>query len=186
MDDTEKYILEHINRVRIKLNKLINELYERSRRHDESKLKEPELSRWKAMDKEPKYPYGSQEYKDKIERYKDVFKMHYKANRHHPEHFENGISDMTLIDLMEMLSDWLSYKEKFRISEAIDLIETQSKRFNYADEVKNMLINTCLEYFTKLEGFEDDTKETREKYNQYEYPYDHGYNYRYHSIDIKA
>lgn len=31
---------------------------------------------------------------------------HFKKNRHHPEHFENGVEDMQLIDVVEMVCDW--------------------------------------------------------------------------------
>lgn len=155
MTKTEKDIRDHIDRVRTKLRKLVLELQNRMFTHDKSKLEEPEFSGWLAMDSEPKYPYGSIEYKRKKEKYKELFKLHYKNNRHHPEHFQNGIFDMTLVDLMEMLCDWLSYKESYRISEAINLIEYQSNRFHYSDEIKDMLINTCLEYFTDTEGISE-------------------------------
>ena len=150
MCDTETYIKNHIKRVQNKLFKLITALSIRLQDHDKSKLQEPELSMWKKMDEEPRYPYGSKEYKDKIERYHELFEMHYKNNPHHPEHFQNGISDMTLIDLAEMLCDWISYKDDIRVTEAIEMVEKQSKRFGYSDEIKNMLINTLNTYFTVL------------------------------------
>lgn len=177
MDITVKYILEHIDRVRKKLNKLIKELTKRANDHDASKLREPELTYWRQMDQEKRYDYGTPEYERKIKKYEFLMEMHYKANRHHPEHFHNGISDMTLVDLTEMLCDWLSYKEKMRVSEAIKLIEDQSKRFHYSEEIKNMLINTCLEYFTIFEGL-DDTEE--KEYNPYKPPES-----EYHHVNIE-
>ena len=150
MCDTESYIRNHIKRVQNKLFKLITALSIRLQEHDESKLEEPEFSLWKKMDEEPRYPYGSKEYKEKIERYHELFEMHYKKNPHHPEHFQNGISDMTLIDLAEMLCDWISYKDNIRVTEAIEMVEKQSKRFGYSDEIKNMLINTLNTYFAVL------------------------------------
>ena len=33
---------------------------------------------------------------------------HYKKNRHHPEHWSNGVWDMTLVDVIEMVCDWRS------------------------------------------------------------------------------
>ena len=150
MCDTKSYILNHIKRVQNKLFKLIIALLMRSQEHDKSKLEEPEFSLWEKMDEEPRYQYGSKEYKEKIERYRELFEMHYKKNPHHPEHFMNGISDMTLIDLAEMLCDWISYKDNIRVTEAIEMVEKQSKRFGYSDEIKNMLINTLNTYFSVL------------------------------------
>ena len=31
---------------------------------------------------------------------------HYEDNCHHPEHYRNGIHDMNMVDLIEMLCDW--------------------------------------------------------------------------------
>ena len=150
MCDTKSYILNHRKRVQNKLFKLIVALLMRSQEHDKSKLEEPEFSLWEKMDEEPRYQYGSKEYKEKIERYRELFEMHYKKNPHHPEHFMNGISDMTLIDLAEMLCDWISYKDNIRVTEAIEMVEKQSKRFGYSDEIKNMLINTLNTYFQSV------------------------------------
>jgi hypothetical protein len=37
---------------------------------------------------------------------------HYPKNRHHPEHFEDGMNDMNLLDLIEMLADWKAASER--------------------------------------------------------------------------
>ena len=39
-------------------------------------------------------------------KFKPAIDHHYANNRHHPEHWPNGINDMTLMDLIEMLADW--------------------------------------------------------------------------------
>ncbi len=132
------------------MNLLIRDLIFRANHHDDSKLKEPEYHLWKAMDSEPRFPYGSEEYDDKMRRYKKAFTLHYAANRHHPEHFMNGISDMTLVDLIEMICDWLSYYDNIRVTEAIDMIDLQSKRFDIPEEVQFMIANTMFEYFAVL------------------------------------
>ena len=147
--DTEICIKSHIKSVQEKLKVLIEELQQRLKNHDKSKL-EKELPFWEAMDKEPKYTYGTQEYFEKARRNKMVFEMHYKNNRHHPEHFINGVSDMNLIDIIEMLCDWISYKDDISITDAVEIIEEQSERFGFSDELKNLMINTLFEYFAKL------------------------------------
>jgi Family of unknown function (DUF5662) len=37
---------------------------------------------------------------------------HYAANRHYLEHFANGVNDVTLVDLVEMLADWKAATER--------------------------------------------------------------------------
>lgn len=147
--DTASCIKNHIKSVQRKLSVLIKELQNRLENHDRSKL-EDELWYWEFMDQEPKYPYGSKEYFSKIKRNEMVFKIHYKKNRHHPEHFMNGINDMNLIDIMEMLCDWISYKDDISITDAVEVVEKQSRRFGFSDELKNILLNTLFEYFAKL------------------------------------
>lgn len=156
MENTKEYIQSHIDSVRAKMYKIVNELSDRAKYHDSSKLEEPEYSFWKKMDEEPKYPYGSEEYKDKMNRYARVFRMHYMKNRHHPEHFINGILDMNLVDLAEMLCDWLSYKKYYSIKEVIDLMGRQCARFGYGEGVRALLTNTALEYFVSLGGITND------------------------------
>ena len=55
----------------------------------------------------PKYDlrnmkYGDAEYEEHLKILDSSLKHHYSANRHHPEHFKNGIMDMHLIDIIEM------------------------------------------------------------------------------------
>ena len=70
---TEEYINGHINRVQKWIGKFSTILFVRGINHDKSKLCEPEFSMWKKMDEEPRYPYGTPEYKEKLNRYKILF-----------------------------------------------------------------------------------------------------------------
>ena len=151
--DTEEYIKGHISRFRKHINTFVQLLLKRAINHDKSKLEEPELSWWKEMDKEPRYPYGSEEYKQKIKRWDKVFKHHYKYNRHHPEHYDYGVSEMTLVDIVEMMCDWLGYKDTITISEALKVCDEQMKRYNIPDGIRQIIFNTLLRYYSLMGGF---------------------------------
>ena len=151
--DTEEYIKGHISRVRKHINTFVQLLLKRAINHDKSKLEEPELSWWKEMDKEPRYPYGSEEYKQKIKRWDKAFKHHYKYNRHHPEHYEYGVSEMTLVDIVEMMCDWLGYKDTITISEALKVCDEQMKRYDISDDIRQIIFNTLLRYYSLMGGF---------------------------------
>lgn len=159
--DTEEYIKGHITRVRNHLLTFTQLLQKRAALHDMSKLQEPELTWWKQMDEEPRYPYGSPEYNDKVRRWKKVFDHHYKYNRHHPEHYESGFLEMTLVDLVEMLCDWLGYKDRISISDAMKVCEQQMERYGFSDDVRQIMSNTLIRYFSLLGGknpnFADDS-----------------------------
>lgn len=150
--ETEEYIKGHISRVRRHINTFIQLLIRRAENHDKSKLEEPELSWWKEMDKEPRYPYGSEEYKQKIKRWNKVFKHHYQYNRHHPEHYEYGISEMTLIDIVEMMCDWLGYKDTTTVTEALKVCDEQMARYDISEELRQIIFNTLLRYYSLMGG----------------------------------
>lgn len=150
--ETEEYIKGHISRVRRHINTFIQLLIRRAEKHDKSKLEEPELSWWKEMDKEPRYPYGSEEYKQKIKRWSKVFKHHYQYNRHHPEHYEYGVSEMTLIDIVEMMCDWLGYKDTTTVTEAIKVCDEQMARYDISEELRQIIFNTLLRYYSLMGG----------------------------------
>ena len=145
---TEEYVNSHINRVRKWIGKFSTILFIRGINHDKSKLCEPELSLWKKMDEEPRYPYGTSKYKEKLNRYKEVFQQHYKHNKHHPEHWSGYYCDMDLMDVIEMLCDWLGYKDDITLKEAETLVNQQCERYGFNDTFRHLLYNTLKNYFT--------------------------------------
>ena len=82
------------------------------------------------------------EYKSFLAGLKPALDIHYKNNRHHPEHFANGIKDMTLLDLLEMLCDWKASSERHADGDIYRSIEINQSRFGYSDELKTILKNT--------------------------------------------
>lgn len=158
MNKTDDMINKHIAAVQLRMERLAIELSDRSQKHDESKLENPEHSMWLCMDKDSLKPkYGTPEYFQKMKKFKYVFDQHYKdpRNRHHPEHWENGIYDMNLIDITEMLCDWISYKSNLSYSEASKVIEENCKRFGFDEQIRNILLNTLREYFSSFGGEDD-------------------------------
>jgi hypothetical protein len=134
---------EHIFHVRDRLTMAVGELIERAADHDRSKLEEPELSVFNEYT--PKLrdsTYGSDEYKTFLEGMGEGLRHHYAANRHHPEHFEDGIRGMNLIDLVEMLCDWKAATLRHADGDIRRSIEQNQERFGYSDELKAILLNT--------------------------------------------
>ena len=56
--------------------------------------------------------------------------------------FENGMKDMNLIDLLEMICDWKASSERHADGDVYKSIEINQKRFGYSDDVKALLKNT--------------------------------------------
>lgn len=140
--------LKHINHVRKYMKKMRNELEKRRIWHDETKLQEPEKSVFdEYTPKLATSTYGSDEYRQFLKGMGVALEHHYEHNRHHPEHYENGIKGMTLIDLCEMVSDWKAATLRHNDGDIIKSIEINQKRFDYSDELKQIFINTVMEYF---------------------------------------
>lgn len=134
----------HIMSVRKKLSSVIQELSQRQVDHDSSKLEEPEKSIFDEYTPKLKNTtYGSDEYKKYLREMKKALKHHYDVNRHHPEHFENEMNDMTLIDIIEMFCDWLAATERHEDGDIFESIEINQKRFGYPDMFKYIFWNTA-------------------------------------------
>ena len=146
--DTVEHILKHRESVRNKLKFLASEIVRRAEKHDESKLMQPELNWLIQMDKEPRYQYGTPEYFDKMKKWQKFFKHHYAENRHHPDHFQNGVYDMNIVDICEYISDIISYYDEMHVDDALKTLEAQKERFGFNEQLYQILKNTLFEYFT--------------------------------------
>lgn len=134
---------KHIDTVRNLIDKIVLDLKDRAIVHDQSKLSSPEKEIFEIYTPKLKdITYGSSEYKQYLKEMKTALDHHYDNNRHHPEHFKNGIREMNLIDIIEMLCDWLAATKRHKDGDIIKSLEINQKRFGYSDEFKNMLKNT--------------------------------------------
>ena len=108
-EEVRKETLDHIKKVQEIMLKIITSLYEKAFKHDRSKFDKEEFPLF--IEFTPKLKdctYGSEEYKKFLKELKPALVHHYSKNRHHPEHFKNGIRDMNLCDIIEMFCDWLA------------------------------------------------------------------------------
>jgi len=141
--DSRPDTYEHIETVRGLVMGVVGDLLERAHHHDSSKLVEPELSIFNEFS--PKLrdsTYGSEEYKQFLQQMGEGLKHHYAANDHHPEHFENGIKEMDLVQLVEMLCDWIAATRRHADGDIMRSIEQNAERFGYGEEIKRLLVNS--------------------------------------------
>jgi hypothetical protein len=141
---SRKDTLKHIWKVRKNIGTLIWELVLRAAAHDRSKLQSPEKT-WfdEYTPKLAGSTYGSDEYKQFLNRLKPALDHHYYGNRHHPEHFSNGIRGMNLIDLIEMFCDWYAATQRHSDGNIMKSITINQERFSYSDDLKAVFENTC-------------------------------------------
>jgi hypothetical protein len=142
--DSRPDTYEHIATVRDYLLNIAVTLMRRGHDHDASKLTEPELSVFNEYT--PKLrdsTYGSDEYKTFLAEMGEGLRHHYAANDHHPEHFEDGIAAMDLIQVVEMLCDWKAATLRHADGDLNRSIEQNAERFDYGPEIVVLLRSTA-------------------------------------------
>lgn len=145
--DSRQETEKHIMLVRVYLAIIAQELLSRADNHDANKLVEPEKPIFDRVTGQLRgLTYDSQEYRDQLKEMKPALDHHYANNRHHPEHFENGISGMTLVDLVEMFCDWCAATERHDDGDIGRSIDANQDRFEYDNVLASIFANTAREF----------------------------------------
>jgi len=132
----------HIGEVRKNILSIVQKLSERAIWHDRTKFVEPEKSMYDTyVPKLKEHKYGSREYEQDLKEMSFALQHHFEHNRHHPEHFENGVTGMNLVDLTEMLADWAASSKRSDTSLS-EGMEINKKRFGISDQLFEILQNT--------------------------------------------
>jgi hypothetical protein len=142
--DCTNDVIEHKTKVGYWLRRFAQRLERRAATHDDSKINDPiekaMFDRWTPEIRNT--TFGTDEYKQALDGMGEGVKRHYQANRHHPEHYENGVNGMTLIDVMEMLTDWMAVAQSKNTR--VDL-KHAAERFGLSDQLVRIMINTLRE-----------------------------------------
>jgi hypothetical protein len=133
--DSTEATKAHICTVERLLNTVADCLRLRGMDHDASKLVKPEKPIFDEYTPKLKdTTYGSLAYKEYLLCMQLALDHHYAHNRHHPEHFKNGISGMNLLDLVEMFCDWYAASQRHADGNIITSIRLNAERFGYSNE----------------------------------------------------
>lgn len=134
----------HIERVRNLLSVCVVDLLHRAEKHDQTKLESPEVEAFtEYTPKLANSTYGSEEYKGFLAAIKPALDHHYAHNSHHPEHYKNGVNDMNLLDIVEMLCDWKAASERHNDGNIRRSIEINANRFGLSPQLVKILENTA-------------------------------------------
>jgi hypothetical protein len=147
MPDSSKDTLEHKAKVEKFIDDIAQILIIRGMKHDDSKLQEPEKSKFDIITQNlAGSEYGSKNYFNAIK--DDAIKHHYQFNSHHPEHYPDGIIGMDIIDIVEMLCDWKAASMRHNTGDIKKSIEINQERFGYSNDLKQIFLNS-LKYFNQ-------------------------------------
>lgn len=149
-------LIDHKRRVGTYLQKVANALFGRAVVHDNSKFSPEEYDPYEeAFPELQKYAYGSDEFKAALAKIKPAINHHYETNDHHPEYFEAGISQMNLIELIEMTCDWIAASERSQ-KDIFEGLEMNKERFKINDQLFCIIKNTVIELTGKSDAFQPD------------------------------
>jgi len=144
MYDSTAETLKHRHQVQKFFYMILKEALDRTANHDESKLAPEEKAAFdEATPKLRSLKYPSPEYDASLKALEPALKHHYANNRHHPEHFVNGVKDMNLIDLIEMFCDWQAAVLRHENGDIYKSIEHNSKKFELSEDITLVLRNTA-------------------------------------------
>jgi hypothetical protein len=139
-------IVGHIVRVQARMRECIDNLQRRAFHHDASKVDEPELSGFAALQlRKEEMDYGEATYSAGLEEAKSVIGLHYAANDHHPEHYPDGVAGMSLLSTLEMLCDWRAASSETRNGSIEKSLRVNVERFGIEPQLAALLWNTARE-----------------------------------------
>ena len=149
----EQKIIDTINKHRKRvfdlMAKISQDVMQRGNDHDLSKYDETELPTYaRVIEEFEKCPYGSVGYWRAKDSLGDTVKHHHEKNRHHPEHFHNGIDGMNLVDLLEMLCDWKSATQNHpeHPGDMQNSIKIAIEKYKISPQLAQVLYNTMKDF----------------------------------------
>lgn len=149
---TEKYdstaeTVKHILRIQELLHNVVRNLLDRADSHDRSKLSPAEKDVFDEFTPKLKNStFGSEEYQGFLKSMGKALNHHYQHNKsHHPDAHPNGINNMTLLDMVEMIVDWKAASERHDDGDILKSIDYNKERFGMSDQLERLFKNTVAE-----------------------------------------
>ena len=142
MSEFVKDLVQHKKWVAENMQIAATDLFQRAAIHDNSKFEPEEFDLYEQVFPElQKHAYGSPELKAAYKQLGPALQHHLKVNRHHPEYHESGINSMNLIDVLEMVCDWMAASK--RSQTGIDKgLEINKERYGISDQLFEVIKNT--------------------------------------------
>lgn len=143
MEDSTRATLDHIIKVGRNLAQVTNDLNLRAVMHDRSKLLPPEKEVYdRVRPLLDAAEYGSQDYHKATAQLGPAFEHHCQVNSHHPEHFADGVTGMTLMDVIEMLCDWHGAAQRRPNGHVADGLEYNIEKYGIDPQLAQIIRNT--------------------------------------------
>jgi len=141
-------VIRHVSEVQENMEDIAHDLKMRSISHDRSKFDDPEFSTFVRTRPEFRVAnYGTPEYEAVVEKAREGVDHHYANNRHHTAYHPNGVKDMNLLDLLEMLADWKAASRRSPDLTFMDSLPRAFKKYEMDETIQTLMRNT-IEYLS--------------------------------------
>jgi hypothetical protein len=138
-------LIQHKRWVAEYMQIVANELFRRAAVHDNSKFSPEEFEAYEeAFPGLQKYAYGTEEFKAELRKIEPAIQHHYRVNDHHPEFHTDGIIGMNLIQVIEMVCDWMAAAKRSQTG-VLKGMEINRKRFGIEPQLINIIAQTIVE-----------------------------------------
>lgn len=144
MDNFLKDTLSHIEKVQFFMRQSRINLQIRAIHHDRSKFSPEEAITYAKVVPEFKlYDYGSPEYDAVGDKLSQAWIHHESNNDHHPGFHKNGVDDMNLFMVLEMLCDWKAASMRNPNQDFKESLKLNIDKYNIGAALGEMLIKTA-------------------------------------------
>lgn len=135
-------VIEHKKKVMDIMYDIANMIMKRGYIHDDSKLQD-EFDSWvEYYIPENERDIESEEYKKSFEALKEVREQHYMKNRHHMEFYNGDIKKINVVDLIEIIVDWIASASSQDKGNLRVTIEKARERFKFSKDIESIILNT--------------------------------------------
>jgi hypothetical protein len=133
----------HVSEVRENIASVNAELVRRGIAHDRTKFQALEFDAFvSTRDAFKKANYGTPEYQACVDAVKPAVDHHHGNNRHHTSYHENGVNDMSLIDIVEMICDWKAASRRSPDKKFIDTLDYAFDKYGIDSQLQGIIRNT--------------------------------------------
>ena len=146
MDNTFDFLCDiilHVGEVQENIEEFTSELKKRGLAHDRTKFLALEFDAFVSTREDFKRAnYGSEEYKRCVDEAHGAVVHHHENNRHHTHYHKNGIDDMNMIDIIEMVCDWKAASRRSPDMDFAGSIDHAFKKYGVGKQLGRILKNT--------------------------------------------
>jgi hypothetical protein len=133
----------HVSEVQENLEQISSELRKRAFAHDRTKFQALEFDSFVSTREDfKKANYGTPEYQKCCDIVQPALDNHYSNNRHHTGYHKNGIYDMNLIDILEMLADWKAASRRSPTQTFKESLPKCYKKYNINETLQKIIETT--------------------------------------------